>query len=75
MRMLSVDMLHAWAMPTHVLHEGSMPCTGLKPRVQSPRPSTVTTEQPSSDATGARQALMHLVFTASARCCSACRLF
>jgi hypothetical protein len=27
----------------------------------------VTTEQPSRDATGARQALMHLVVTASAR--------
>ncbi len=51
----------------HGNERGSVPCTGLKPRVQSPRPSAVTTEQPSRDATGARQALMHLVVTASAR--------
>ena len=37
-----------------------VPWTGLKPLEQLPRPSTVTMEHPSSDAIGAKQALIHL---------------
>lgn len=36
------------------------PWTGLKPLEQFPKPSTDTMEQPSREAMGARQALIHL---------------
>ena len=36
------------------------PWTGLKPLKQFPKPSTDTMEQPSREAMGARQALIHL---------------